>query len=470
MSDTLARYLEQGEGVSLEFKRCGNQPERDFFETVCSFANRQGGTILLGVRDDGTVEGIREESALAIERNIANVLCNPQQFNVAPAFEIERVQHEGRLVLRVWVPMGASVYRFKGQVFDRVADADVRLVSDEQITALYIRKKNHYSERRVLPFVRTDDLRLDLLVRIREMIANRRPGHPWISLADEELLRTARLYARDLETGEWGYTLAAVMLLGKDETILDASPVYRTDAVLSRIDADRYDDRLVVTTNLIDAYGQLVSWCERWLPDAFALEAGVRVSARDIIIRELVANCLIHREFSSPYLSRLVIDNEGVHTRNPSRCLYAGPVTPDHMEPTPKNPIVAHFFAQIGIAEELGSGTRNLYKYSALYTGREPRLVDGDFFEAFVPVPTVTSSGPAKLDVGMERSSAKELDDRLIAALRERGRASASDLATLTGATQRTVRRHLAQLVENELVAIEGRGRSTVYRMAQGAE
>ena len=380
------------------------------------------------------------------------------------------MQHEGRLVLRVWVPMGASVYHFKGQVFDRVADADVRLVSDEQITALYIRKKNHYSERRVLPFVETGDLRFDLLARAREMIAGRQPGHPWILLTDEELLRAARLYARDLETGEWGYTLAAVMLLGKDETILDASPVYRTDAVLNRVDTDRYDDRLVVATNLIEAYEQLVSWCTRWLPDAFALEAGVRVSARDIIVRELVANCLIHREFSSPYLSRMVIDAEGIRTRNPSRCLYAGPVTPDHMEPTPKNPIIAHFFAQIGLAEELGSGTRNLYKYSALYTGREPRLVDGNFFEAFVPVPAVTGSGPAKLDAGRERPPAKELDDRLIATLRERGRVSASDLAILTGATQRTVRRHLARLVEDGLVAAEGAGRSTAYRLARKAE
>ena len=32
--------LEQGEGLSVEFKRCGAVPEKDTFETVCSFANR----------------------------------------------------------------------------------------------------------------------------------------------------------------------------------------------------------------------------------------------------------------------------------------------------------------------------------------------------------------------------------------------------------------------------------------------
>ena len=54
----LRAVLAQGEDASVEFKRCGAQPERDTFETVCSFANRQGGTIFLGVNDDGTIEGI----------------------------------------------------------------------------------------------------------------------------------------------------------------------------------------------------------------------------------------------------------------------------------------------------------------------------------------------------------------------------------------------------------------------------
>ena len=53
MSDALDRYIQTGEGISVEFKRCGSQPGQDMFETICSFANRQGGSILLGVRDDG---------------------------------------------------------------------------------------------------------------------------------------------------------------------------------------------------------------------------------------------------------------------------------------------------------------------------------------------------------------------------------------------------------------------------------
>ena len=148
MNGALDRYIQAGEGISVEFKRCGSQPGQDTFETICSFANRQGGSVLLGVRDDGAVEGVPEAAALNIERNISNVTSNPSLFNVSPLVEFERLHDsEDRLVIRVWVPMGPSLYTFKGAVYDRVADADVRVRSDAQITSMMARKQSYYSER-----------------------------------------------------------------------------------------------------------------------------------------------------------------------------------------------------------------------------------------------------------------------------------------------------------------------------------
>ena len=53
--------LATGETPSIEFKRCGNSVGRDTFETICSFANSFGGSIYLGVEDDGNAIGIPEE-------------------------------------------------------------------------------------------------------------------------------------------------------------------------------------------------------------------------------------------------------------------------------------------------------------------------------------------------------------------------------------------------------------------------
>lgn len=59
----LHSVLAIGETVAVEFKRCGNGIESDTYETVCSFLNRFGGDIFMGILDDGTVLGVPEKAA-----------------------------------------------------------------------------------------------------------------------------------------------------------------------------------------------------------------------------------------------------------------------------------------------------------------------------------------------------------------------------------------------------------------------
>ena len=455
----LEKLINQGEGMTVEFKRCGNKPGRDVFETICAFANRQGGNILLGVLDNGEVCGIPEGELLSIERNIANVTSDPNLFSSTPMLEFERMAEGDRAVLRVWVPMGPAVYRYRGVVYDRIADADIKVDNDARITAIYNRKQGIYTERKVLPWASMECLSSELIARARMMAVASRDGHPWGSMADEEIVRSARLWYRDPESGEEGLTLAAVMLLGTDDAIFDAVPAYRTDALLRRIDEERYDDRLSVRTNLIDSYDMLCGFCRKWLPDSFALDGDRRVSPRDIIVRELVSNMLIHREYASPYSALIVIGRDGISTRNASRSLFSGRITPENLDPTPKNPVIANFFTQIGLAEELGSGTRNLYAYSRLYTGREPVLEDGDFFTSSVPVPAVLPSQPDSLQTASFEASVVEI-------LRVKGLVTAAEVADLTGEAPRTARRKLAEMVECGALERVGGGRSTAYRLA----
>ena len=53
----LLELIQKGEGISLEFKESKRTLNRSTYETVCAFLNRHGGTLLLGVSDDGTISG-----------------------------------------------------------------------------------------------------------------------------------------------------------------------------------------------------------------------------------------------------------------------------------------------------------------------------------------------------------------------------------------------------------------------------
>lgn len=386
--------IAKGEGLSIEFKRCSNRVERDVFESVCAFLNRFGGDILLGVENDGTICGVSPESAVSLRNNIANAANNPALFDPVAYLDPEIAECDGKTVIRIRVPASGDVHKFKGEVFDRDGDADIRVRSTSLIAAMYLRKQNVYTERRVFPHVTKADLRLDLLARLRIRAQNRMPygqRHPWLDMDDDALLRSARLHGTDRATGQSGFNLAAVVLLGTDEVIGDVCPVFGTDALLRVRDTDRYDDREIVATNLVESFDRLLAFAAKHLPDPFFLAGAERISLRDILVREMIANTLAHREFTSGRPARFVIERGRMFTENACRASQAGLIPPNRLGPDPKNPVIAAFFREIGFADQLGSGVRNLLKYARPYGGSDPVFEDGDVFRVIVPIP----QGPA---------------------------------------------------------------------------
>ncbi|MBP7320500.1 MAG: putative DNA binding domain-containing protein [Lachnospiraceae bacterium] len=416
--NNLKSTFEIGETIAVEFKRCGNGIENDVYESVCSFLNRFGGDIYMGVLNDGTVLGVPPKAATDMVKNFIKMISNPDLFTPTIYLVPEVIEYEGKTIIHIRVPVSAEVHSFKKIVYDRVDDADVKVTATGQIAAMYIRKQGIFTEKRIFRYVTIDDLRLDLLPRMRKMATNNMEGiHSWESMSDEELLRSAGLFGIDRITGDRGYNLAAVMLLGKDDVIKDICPAYETDALVRKVNVDRYDDREIVKTNLIESYDQLMEFARKNLPDKFFLEGTERKNLRNIISRELIGNVLIHREFTSAYTAKFVIEKNRMYTENGSRSAGDGIITPDNMEPNPKNPIIASFFRTIGWSDRLGSGVRNLYKYSKIYSGQEPEFVEGDIFKTVVPLddeysPDTNTNGKATIKSDDKKATIKSDDKK----------------------------------------------------------
>ncbi|GGB25082.1 hypothetical protein [Puia dinghuensis] len=100
------------------------------------------------------------------------------------------------------------------------------------------------------------------------------------------------------------------------------------------------------------------------MPDKFYLEGLHSISLRDRLFREVVCNLLIHREFTNAFPAKLIIQKDQVYTENWSLPHDWGRIDPVNFAPFPKNPVIAHFFKEIGRADELGSGVRNVFRYS----------------------------------------------------------------------------------------------------------
>ncbi|MDR2355331.1 MAG: putative DNA binding domain-containing protein [Clostridiales Family XIII bacterium] len=388
MPTKLQQLIRDGEGLTVEFKRCTNELPKSIYETVCSFSNRYGGHILLGIENDGTVSGVAPEAVKQIKRDFANALNNPQRFSPTLFIALEETETDGKIVLWCYVPLATQLVMFGGKIFDRSADGDVDITRNSEFVAMMNdRKRGISTESKVFPYAKDKDLLLDKLIPIVTQLAlSRNERHPWAKMTAKEIIRSTGLYKTDIATGNAGYTLAAILLFGREEVIRSCLPGYVTDCILRRDNLDRYDDRLRVSCNLIEAFDRIMDFIEKHTLDKFFIEGVQSVSVRSKIARELVSNTLAHREFTSAAPARVIIERDRIVTDN--RCLpkYPGKLDAETFMPQPKNPLIANFFVNIGYADTLGSGVRNLYKYTKIYSGGEPELIEGDVFRTIVPL------------------------------------------------------------------------------------
>ncbi|MDR1610082.1 MAG: putative DNA binding domain-containing protein [Candidatus Symbiothrix sp.] len=376
----LQKIINEGENISVEFKKCTAELNPTAYETICSFLNRIGGHLILGVADDGNISGVNVNCIDSIIKNFINTVNNPELLNPTFYFSPEVFTIENKKVIYIYIPESSQVHRYKGRIYDRVGDADNDITNNHYlINNIYLRKNREFSENEVLPFLEVADLNSSTFRKARQLAGVLSDNHPWLTMDDAEILHACGLWRKDNQTGKEGYTLAAALLFGKENTVLSCCPAYKTDAIYRNTTYDRflhplpfdpdvrYDDRDDIRVNLIEAYQRLITFINRNLPDKFYLEGIQRIDLRDKIFREIAANCLIHREFSHSFPAKFLIFSDRVITENWTKPAGQNPVTLDNLETHPKNPMIARVFKELGWVEELGSGRKNIRKYAPYY-------------------------------------------------------------------------------------------------------
>lgn len=455
MPKRFEELIAQGEGISIEFKECKDALPKNVFETLCAFLNRFGGDIFLGLKDDGTIIGVDKDKSKKIRADFVSAMNNPQKIFPTVYLPVDEFELDGKTILHVYVPESSQVHNTNRRIFDRNEDGDFDITDNtDLVAAMYIRKQREYTENTVFPYATENDLKQDLIDRARIMATNRNPHHPWERMTNEEILRSAGLYKKNLQTGESGYTLACILLFGTDEAILSALPHHKTDAIYRVKETDRYDDRDDIRCNLIESYDRLMAFIEKHVDDKFYMENEIRVSARNKLFREVVANMLIHREYSNAYPAKLIIEKDCVRTENGNKARGLGAISLTDFVPYPKNPVIASVFKEIGWAEELGSGVRNIVKYSKVYSGTIPEFIDGDVFKTKISLNgTVngTVSGTVNDTVNVD-VNLSETEKAVLDCIRDNNSIGVAEIVSRTEKGRSTIMRSIKSLKEKGFI------------------
>jgi ATP-dependent DNA helicase RecG len=96
--------LAKGLGLEIEFKGSCFDLSKTIFDAICIFLDRQGDHLLLGVKNDGAVEGVLESETGRMVNEIVINVNNLLKLNPQSYLSPEEVDYDGKKIIHVYVP------------------------------------------------------------------------------------------------------------------------------------------------------------------------------------------------------------------------------------------------------------------------------------------------------------------------------------------------------------------------------
>lgn len=402
------------ETLSLEFKSdLKRLPDDDLLDAVVALANSDGGTVYLGVEDDGTPTGIDKvhQDAVGLSAMIANRTVPP----VSARAQI--VGTEKTPVMQIDVPKSRSVVSTKsGKVLRRRMKVDgtpegVPMYPYEIATRLSDLGRLDFSAQPV-PDATRDDFDPLERDRLRRIIGTYQSSdRNLLELTDEELEKSLQLTVT--VDGKTMPTLTGLLLLGKGESLKRFVPTHLASfQVMSGTDIKVNQDYAGPLLKTIEQINDMFS---PWNPSA---ELSVGLFSMMVpefdhrAFREALVNAFGHRDYTLLGRVRVQLDDAGLTIANPGG--FVEGINIHNLltaEPYGRNPCLMDALKRTGLAERTGRGIDRIFE-GALNYGR--------------PLPDYSRSNRRGVSVLLPRSVPDKAFVELLAEERERSGKSMS--------------------------------------------
>jgi ATP-dependent DNA helicase RecG len=352
----LLQLIGEGEGQTLEFKKSFGE---ETLESICAFANADGGKILVGVADDGTPVGLQ------IGRKTLEDWAYQINEAMDPRIKVDIEQSQiilknNQRIVVVTVPQSHScVVSVRGRYLRRVGKTNQRMngedIAQKLMSVTKLSWDSGFEDAASL-----DDLDLDAVNIFIELLnKNGRRSVPK-DIQPDALLTKLGMF----ENGK--LTRAAVLLLGaspqkfypyasvkvgrfKSQTMIEDEREIRGCLIKQMSEAmdwlrNKFSTKLEITEN--------TSRTTRW---EYPLEA----------VREAVANALCHRDYRLDGNIQIRLFDSHLEFWNPgslSPALSVADLLKDH-DSIQRNTKVAEGFYNAGFIEKWGTGTLRMAEF-----------------------------------------------------------------------------------------------------------
>ncbi len=348
--------LRMGESSVLEFKAEKARSD-SIAKEIAAFANTQGGTLLIGVMDDGTVEGVSDRR---VEQRVVQICRN----NVSPSLipKIEFVEIDGKQVLAVEAPRGPNrPYKVKtsGKFYIRAGSSSVEPTNEELVRLFQNGDLVHF-EIKPVHGAGISDLNRSY---IDEYFSRYRSIDDTVETEEEFGQILYNLNLTDRSNGEEAPTIAGMILFGKNpvrylpQAGVKAACFGGVDEAADILEMKEFNGAV---RDVMDGALRFADRHSR---------TDVRFDADDVrrtdteqypagIVRELIANAIAHRDYAIWGATiRLFVFNNRLEVRSPGA--LPDTLTIARMEAGVsyhRNPIIMQTLKDYGYVEKIGRG------------------------------------------------------------------------------------------------------------------
>ena len=399
LQEAVESLLNKEESFDIEYKSAAGGFPGSFWETYSSFANTEGGIIVLGVSEKKEklhFDNLTHQQVTQYKKDFWSGANNKNtiNLNLLQEKDVQELNHKGNTVLVFHIPnatwMQKPIYRtpnpFNGNTYKRNNEGDFKC-SDEEVRRMFADASISTQSRdsRILQGYSMDDIDMESLNQYRMLFSAIRPGHAWLQLPLTEFLKRLGGYRKSRTKEEEGLTVAGILMFGKYQSIIDAEclPNYFPDyqEYFLDIQSSRWSNRIwpdgTWEPNLFQFYRKVLPKLQSVLPQPFKLVNNTRVdeTATHIALRESFVNCLIHADINinasitiKQYPDKIIFSNPGTLLISKAQ-YYAG-----GGESICRNKALQTMFTMIGSAEKAGSGVDKIFKGWKEANWRHPNL------------------------------------------------------------------------------------------------
>jgi len=424
-----------------EFVELKSEVVSDICKEVIAFANKEGGTIYIGVQDDGQILGIENADRVILQIN--NMVRDSIKPDITMFVRYEALEAGGKQIVAVTVQKGTDRPYYLGSKGLKPSGVYVRNgTSTDPATDTAIRKMIKETDGDCFENMRSLEQNLTFRSAAAQFAKRNVPF-------DEIRMRTLGLVSND-----GIYSNAAMLLSDQCTSTIKA-------ATFSGTDKSNFQDRREFGGSLFQQMEEMYAYLDLRNQTRATFEGLYRNDVRDYpeeALREALLNALVHRDYSFSASTLISVYDNRIEFVSVGGLPW-GIALEDILLGLSvcRNPKLAAVFYRLKLIEAYGTGLPKIIKAYAR-SGLEPKFeVTSNAFRITLP----NRNASAKEENMPDRPKSNE--ERILTFAELHGYIVRSDVDTLLGVSQATANRILKRMVADGLLYQDGSGRRTRY-------